>query len=93
MMRIQKLIENIDNENIIKKKIEELFQRELKEKYNPLYLNKFTLYIIKNTKFSNSDKLIKNCLDEKLNSSIKYKSYKFKKMKRIKKQMIIQILI
>ena len=88
MMRIQKLIENIDNENIIKKKIEELFQRELKEKYNPLYLNKFTLYIIKNTKFSNSDKLIKNCLDEKLNSSIKYKSYKFKskKLKKDKKK-------
>ena len=84
MMRIQKLIENIDNENIIKKKIEELFQRELKEKYNPLYLNKFTLYIIKNTKFSNNNKLIKNCLKEKLSSSITYKSYKFKSKKFIK---------
>ena len=88
MMRIQKLIENIDNENIIKKKIEELFQRELKEKYNPLYLNKFTLYIIKNTKFSNNNKLIKNCLNEKKTNSNSYKSYKFKskKFKKDKKK-------
>ena len=88
MMRIQKLIENMDNENLIKTKIEELFQRELKEKYNPLYLNKFTLYIIKNTKFSNNNKLIKNCLNEKKSNSKSYKSYKFKskKFKKDKKK-------
>jgi hypothetical protein len=47
LIRIQKHIKNFTNKNYVKGKIEEYFKKELNEKYNPHYLNNFTLYILK----------------------------------------------
>ena len=47
LMKIKNIIKNFQNVHYVKNKLGDFFQEELKEKYNPIYLNKFTLYIIK----------------------------------------------
>ena len=47
LMKIKNIIKNFQNIHYVKNKLGDFFQEELKEKYNPIYLNKFTLYIIK----------------------------------------------
>ncbi len=44
---IKIIIKNFQNVHYVKNKLGDFFQEELKEKYNPIYLNKFTLYVIK----------------------------------------------
>ena len=46
LIKLKKFIKTFQNVNFVKNKISEFFQQELNEKYNPIYLNKFTLYII-----------------------------------------------
>ena len=47
LMKIKNIIKNFQNVHYVKNRLGDFFQEELKEKYNPIYLNKFTLYIIK----------------------------------------------
>ena len=47
LMKIKNIIKNFQNVHYVKNKLGDFFQEELQEKYNPIYLNKFTLYVIK----------------------------------------------
>ncbi len=47
LIKVKKYIKNSQNENFVKGKIEDLFKKELNEKYDPSYLHNFTQYILK----------------------------------------------
>ena len=47
LIKIRKYIKNSQNENYVKTKIEDLFKKELNEKYDASYLHNFTQYILK----------------------------------------------
>jgi len=89
LIRVKKYIKNSQNENYVKGKIEDLFRRELNDKYDSSYLQNFTSYILK--LFSpNNRYLHKNNKNFKkiFHGNSALSSYNLKSKNKLKKEML-----